>query len=273
MNGPSDPLLDSLVGGGTEDSAMIDISFITSCTMVYFNFVFASDEYPGFVGDAYNYVCGIFLDGVNYAHLANIISIDQQPVPGGLSGPISLNNVFTNPGLFIDNQKADNSFSAMGVSKTFRIGIPVTPNTPHTLHLSVADRADPYYDSWILVNGLSGEAKPSVPPTPLPTSTRILNIRTQEKAQQTLPRIDEAMVRKDNIRARLGAMQNRLENTVTSLSIQAENLQASESQISDVDVATEMTEFVRSRILAQASAAMLSQANTLPRMLAGVLDR
>ncbi len=80
------------------------------------------------------------------------------------------------------------------------------------------------------------------------------------------------MVKKDNVRAHLGAMQNRLENTVTNLSIQAENMQAAESQISDVDVATEMTEFVRSRILAQASAAMLSQANTLPRMLAGVLD-
>ena len=81
------------------------------------------------------------------------------------------------------------------------------------------------------------------------------------------------MVKKDNVRAHLGAMQNRLENTVTNLSIQAENMQAAESQISDVDVATEMTEFVRSRILAQASAAMLSQANTLPRMLTGVLDR
>lgn len=72
-------------------------------------------------------------------------------------------------------------------------------------------------------------------------------------------------------------MQNRLENTVTTLSILAENLaenlQATESQISDVDVVGEITEFVRSRILAQASAAMLAQANTLPRMLAGVLDR
>ena len=78
-------------------------------------------------------------------------------------------------------------------------------------------------------------------------------------------------------RAHLGAMQNRLENTVTTLSILAENLaenlQATESQISDVDVVGEITEFVRSRILAQASAAMLAQANTLPRMLAGVLDR
>ena len=98
------------------------------------------------------------------------------------------------------------------------------------------------------------------------------DISTQANAQRALDAINAAIVSKDNIRAHLGAMQNRLENTVTNLSIQAENMQAAESQISDVDVATEMTEFVRSRILAQASAAMLSQANTLPRMLAGVLD-
>ena len=114
---------------------------------------------------------------------------------------------------------------------------------------------------------------PGTPPGPGLVRGDIISIKTQQLAQEALPRLDEAMVKKDNVRAHLGAMQNRLENTVTNLSIQAENLQAAESQISDVDVATEMTEFVRSRILAQASAAMLSQANMLPRMLAGVLDR
>jgi flagellin len=61
-------------------------------------------------------------------------------------------------------------------------------------------------------------------------------------------------------------MQNRLQNTVQNLQIQAENTQASESQISDVDVATEMTEFVRQQILSQSAVAMLSQANSLPKM-------
>ncbi len=67
-------------------------------------------------------------------------------------------------------------------------------------------------------------------------------------------------------RSNLGATQNRLENTITNLSIQAENLQASESRISDVDVATEMTEFVRRQILTQSATAMLAQANSLPKM-------
>lgn len=92
------------------------------------------------------------------------------------------------------------------------------------------------------------------------------NIRSQENAQHALGAIDDAIVVKDNARAELGAKQNRLENTITNLQIQAENLQASESRISDVDVATEMPNFVRNQVLAQAAVAMLSQANSFPKM-------
>ncbi len=92
------------------------------------------------------------------------------------------------------------------------------------------------------------------------------SISTQQGAQEALDAIQEAIISKDKIRAKLGAIQNRLENTITNLSIQAENLQASESQISDVDVATEMTEFVRNQILTQGAVAMLAQANSLPRL-------
>ncbi len=92
------------------------------------------------------------------------------------------------------------------------------------------------------------------------------SISTQQAAQKALEALDKAIISKDKIRANLGAMQNRLENTISNLQIQAENLQAAESRISDVDVATEMTEFVRNQVLTQAAVAMLSQANSLPRM-------
>ncbi len=94
----------------------------------------------------------------------------------------------------------------------------------------------------------------------------LISISTQELAQKALNRITDAVVSKDQIRAHLGALQNRLENTITNITTQAENLQASESQISDVDVATEMTNFVRNQILAQSAVAMLSQANSIPQM-------
>ena len=92
------------------------------------------------------------------------------------------------------------------------------------------------------------------------------NIRTQDAAQKALVAINNAVVSKDKIRASLGALQNRLENTVSNLQTQAENLQSAESRISDVDVASEMTRFVREQILTQSSVAMLSQANSMPKM-------
>jgi flagellin-like hook-associated protein FlgL len=91
-------------------------------------------------------------------------------------------------------------------------------------------------------------------------------VRTQSSAQEALDAISESITAKDKIRADLGALQNRLENTMTNLTIQAENLQASESRISDVDVATEMTEFTRNNVLAQAATSMLAQANSLSQL-------
>jgi len=92
------------------------------------------------------------------------------------------------------------------------------------------------------------------------------SISTQGLAQAAMDAINQAIISKDKIRANLGSMQNRLENTITNLEIQAENLQSAESRISDVDVAQEMTEFVRNQILTQSAVAMLAQANSLPRM-------
>jgi flagellin len=91
-------------------------------------------------------------------------------------------------------------------------------------------------------------------------------ISTQSAAQAALEAIDVAVQSKDTVRAALGAVSNRLSNTISNLSIQAENLQAAESRISDVDVATEMTEFTRNQILVQSAVAMLAQANSLPQM-------
>ncbi|MDR2799664.1 MAG: flagellin [Desulfovibrio sp.] len=98
------------------------------------------------------------------------------------------------------------------------------------------------------------------------TLNKAYTVSTQSRAQQALEGIKAAITSKDKIRANLGAMQNRLENTISNLQIQAENLQAAESRISDVDVSLEMTEFVRNQILTQAAVAMLSQANSLPQL-------
>ena len=108
--------------------------------------------------------------------------------------------------------------------------------------------------------------------TPGDPNGDIISISTQALAQRALNRLDNAIVRKDQIRAHLGATQNRLENTVTNLNVQAESLQAAESRISDVDVATEMTTFVRNQVLTQSATSMLAQANAFPHMLLQLLQ-
>ena len=92
------------------------------------------------------------------------------------------------------------------------------------------------------------------------------HVLTAGSAKVALENIKSAIETKDATRAGLGATQNRLSATVENISIQKENLQAAESRISDVDVATEMTEFNKQQILANAAVSMLSQANNLPKM-------
>lgn len=91
-------------------------------------------------------------------------------------------------------------------------------------------------------------------------------VSTQEAAQASLAALDQAIVSKDKVRANLGALENRLDATISNLEIQGENLQAAESQISDVDVATEMTNYSKQQIITQSAVSMLAQANSLPQM-------
>ena len=98
-----------------------------------------------------------------------------------------------------------------------------------------------------------------------------LSISTQASAAATLGVVDAAIIAKDTARAHFGAMINRLEATVSNLTLQTENIQAAESQISDVDVAFEMTQFMNTQIKAQAAVAMLAQANATPQLALSLL--
>ena len=102
-------------------------------------------------------------------------------------------------------------------------------------------------------------------------SINALTIASQSAAQSALTALNSAINLKDASRAHFGAMINRLENTVTNLTIEKENYQAAESQISDVDVAAEMAALTRSQVLAQAGVAMLVQAANVPRLALALL--
>jgi flagellin len=135
---------------------------------------------------------------------------------------------------------------------------------PYELKIVTADDATTFFAAYVTGGAaFATNSKLSEMPQIQDAADGRGTVRTQEAAQRALVDINDAIVRKDQIRAHLGATQNRLEATIDNLTIQAENLQAAESRISDVDVATEMTEFTKNNILAQAATSMLAQANSL----------
>ncbi|MCK9479161.1 MAG: flagellin [Firmicutes bacterium] len=84
--------------------------------------------------------------------------------------------------------------------------------------------------------------------------------------------IDDAIKIISEARAYLGANQNRLEHTIANIDTTAENLQASESRIRDVDMAKEIMSLTKFQILQQAATAMLAQANQAPQSVLQLLQ-
>lgn len=98
-----------------------------------------------------------------------------------------------------------------------------------------------------------------------PGDDQIIDLSTQSNASTFLTVLDKAINDVSGVRSNLGAMQNRLEHTLTNVAVYQENLTAAESRIRDVDMANEMLKFTSSQIKQQAATAMLAQANQSPR--------
>ena len=99
-----------------------------------------------------------------------------------------------------------------------------------------------------------------------------MSIATQDDANSAIDVIDTAINTVSATRADIGALQNRLEHTVTNLGTTSENLTAAESRIRDVDMAKEMMEMTKNNILTQSATAMLAQANTQPQSVLQLLQ-
>jgi flagellin len=96
--------------------------------------------------------------------------------------------------------------------------------------------------------------------------TSAISISTTAGAATALTTVNDAIKTKDSARASFGYSMNRLQTSTGVINIQAENLLAAESRVSDVDVATEMAALTRNQVLAQAGVSMLAQANAMPQM-------
>jgi flagellin len=100
----------------------------------------------------------------------------------------------------------------------------------------------------------------------LQSAQSLLNIGSVEQANQAIGTLDNALKMVNKQRADLGAYQNRFEIAAQGVAIAAENLQAAESRIRDSNMASEMVQYTRESVLAQAGIAMLAQANVRNQM-------
>ncbi|MET2869679.1 flagellin [Exiguobacterium profundum] len=98
-----------------------------------------------------------------------------------------------------------------------------------------------------------------------------LDVSDSTKATAAVSVLDSAIAKVSAERSKLGAAQNRLEHTINNLGTSAENLQAAESRIRDVDMAKEMMNFTKNNILNQAAQAMLAQAKSQPEAVLQLL--
>lgn len=92
-----------------------------------------------------------------------------------------------------------------------------------------------------------------------------IDVSSQGAANDAITAIDKAINTVSQERSKMGALQNRLEYTISNLSTSSENLTSAESRIRDVDMAKEMMNYQKNMILAQAATSMLAQANQTPQ--------
>ena len=92
-----------------------------------------------------------------------------------------------------------------------------------------------------------------------------IDVTSLAGANDAMRIVDEALDQINKTRSILGASTNRLEATISNLSVSSENLTASESRIRDVDIARESTEYTKNQVLQQAGVSVLAQANVQPQ--------
>jgi flagellin len=101
----------------------------------------------------------------------------------------------------------------------------------------------------------------------------LTSVADKASAQNSLSAIDQAIVSVSAMRADFGAIQNRLQSTISNLAVSVENMSAANSRIRDVDVAEETAELTRNNILLNAGTSVLAQANSSAQTALSLLNK
>lgn len=134
--------------GSVPETTSLSFTFTTTGGNLFFNYVFASEEYNEWVGSQYNDTFQFLLDGVNIAL-----------VPGGGATPVAINNVnsTTNSAYYIDNTGGgyNNGLQYDGLTKVFTATALNLAAGNHTIQLSIQDNGDGIYDSAVFIQANS----------------------------------------------------------------------------------------------------------------------
>ncbi len=175
-------------------------------------------------------------------------------------------------GTEIKLSKGSDMDSIVTTINTASTGVTASKNDDGTLTLSSEDDftvADGASGTGLAALGLTAGSNAAVTQE---TTVSNLDISTVDGSQTAIQVLDGAMQQIDSERAKLGAVQNRFDSTVSNLQNIAENASSARSRIQDADFAAETAELTKQQTLQQASTAILAQANQLPSAVLSLLQ-
>jgi gliding motility-associated-like protein len=144
--GGSDPELNTLSGTTTVDACALEFDLVPSCDELNINYVFASEEYPDFVGSTFNDIFAFFISGPGITGTKNIAIVPNTTTP------VTINNVnsSTNSQYFVDNDNGQ-TVEYNGFTTPLTASAKVIPCSSYHLKMAIADVGDERYDSGVFI--------------------------------------------------------------------------------------------------------------------------
>jgi len=145
--------------------------------------------------------------------------------------------------------------------------VPLLNGSGNAFDIQVGTRNNPVVDRIRLFDSSSADVNT------VALGINLVTVSDKLNAQNSLAALDAALGSVTAIRAQFGAMQNRLQTTISNIAISRENLSSANSRIRDMDMAEETTELTKNQILMQSGISVLSQANTMNKAALNLLGQ
>ena len=163
-----DSQLSKIVGDQTHDAAVLEFDFTAAGSEIEFSYVFGSEEYPEYVGDDYNDVFALSVNGTNCALIP------------GTDEAVAINNVNADKNAKYFRDNADGAFDTQmdGMTTELTCTAKVESGQTNHIRLAVADTVDDYFDSSVLIEANSVQVP--TPPKAEDQKYSIYNVQTAD---------------------------------------------------------------------------------------------